>query len=113
MIKLKHLLCVLFSMLLCVGLFGCAKVTNTETEVVEAIIVDVDRDPMRMVGKVTIPPDYDILLKYEDITMWVDVSRDEYYEYEHLIGTTIDVNLVTAHYDDGTVKQHFELIQEE
>lgn len=111
MFKTKSLLCVLLSIILCVGLAGCKKVVNTETEVVEAEIIDIDRDPMRPMGTAIIPADFDILLKYEGIELWVDISRDEYHKYEDSVGTTIEVNLITTYYDDGTQKYSFELIK--
>lgn len=113
---MKRFLAIILAGVIMLTLFGCAAVINTETEIVQATIVEVDRDPMRvtMAGKVPIthPADYDILLKYEDIETWIDVTRDEYYKYEALVGTTMDVNLVTDYYDDDTVKQRIELVEE-
>ena len=108
----KKILCAVVSILIIFSLVGCAEIINTETEIVEVIIVDADKDPMISTGKVTIPADYDILLKYEDLEAWVDVSRDEYNYYKDLVGNTIKVNLVTTYYDDGSVNRTFELTED-
>lgn len=111
---MKKFLATILTGAIVLSLFGCAEVIDTETEIVKATVVDVDRDPMRvtMAGKVPIthPADYDILLKYEDIETWIDVTRDEYYKYEDLVGTTIDAKLVIDYYDDNTIKQRLELM---
>lgn len=109
---MKKVLCMLFAVILALTLIGCAKVIKTETKVVEAIIVEVDRDPMMTTGKVIKPADYDILLKYEDIEDWIDVSRSEYNKYKDLVGTTIEVNLVISYYDDDTTQKCLKLIEE-
>ena len=109
---MKKALCMLFVVTLILTFVGCAKVVKTETKVVEATIVEVDRDPMMTNGKFVKPADYDILLKYEDIETWIDVSRSEYWKYKDLVGTTIEVNLVIIYYDDHTIKQSIRLIEE-
>lgn len=98
--------------ILIVSLVGCASIVNTETKVVEATIVEVDRDPMIYTGKVIIPADYDILIKYEDVETWINVSRSEYDKYKDLVGTTIKANFVIDYYDDNTIKRYLELIEE-
>lgn len=112
---MKKILAIILTCVVVLSLVGCAEVINTETETVKATIVEVDRDPMRvtMAGKimVTHPADYDILLKYEDIEAWVDVSRDEYDKYETLVGSTVDAKLTTVYYDDDTTKQYLELME--
>lgn len=109
---MRKVLCMLFAIILTLTLVGCAEVIKTETKVVEATIVEVDRDPMICTGKVVIPADYDILIKYEDIETWIDVSRSEYDKYKDLVGTTIEVNFVIDYYDDNTIKHHLKLIEE-
>ena len=113
---MKKILAIILTCVVVLSLVGCAEVINTETETVKATIVEVDRDPMRvtLVGKVMVthPADYDILLKYEDIEAWVDVSRDEYDKYETLIGSTVDAKLTTVYYDDDTTKEYLELMEE-
>lgn len=113
---MKKYLAIILCCLMMLVMVGCAQIINTETEIVKATIVEVDRDPARpsMVGKVTVvhPADYDILLKYGDIEEWIDVTEEEYYKYETLVGTTIDAMLVTDYYDDDTVKQRLELVKE-
>lgn len=107
---MKKVLCMLFAMIFTLTLVGCAKVIKTETKVVEATIIEVDRDPIRTIGKVTHPADYDILIRYEDVETWIDVSRSEYNEYKDLVGTTIEVNLVIDYYDDNTIKRCLRLM---
>jgi hypothetical protein len=113
---MKRLLVIVLACVITLGLFGCAAVINTETELVKATIVDVDKDPARvtMAGKVPIshPADYDILLKYGDIENWIDVTRDEYEKYEDLVGTTVEALLITDYYDDNTVKKRIELAED-
>jgi hypothetical protein len=106
---MKKALCMLFAIILTLNLVSCAKVVKTETNVVEATIIEADRDPARKVGAAIEPADYDILLKYEDVETWIDVSRSEYDKYEDLVGTTIEVNLVISYYDDGTINQYLEI----
>lgn len=108
---MKKVLYILFAIIMIPALGGCAKIVNTETKVVEAAIIEVDRDPMIIAGKTCIPPDYDILLKYGDIETWVDVSRSEYYKYESLVGTNIEVNFIVEYYDDDSIKQYLALIE--
>ena len=118
---MKKILCILLSVVLMFSLVGCAEIIDTKTEVVEATITDVDRDPMWIqpikAGKVTTfithPADYDICLKYNDIEEWLDVSSEEYDMYEDLVGTTIKVNLVTDYYDDNTTKRYLALTEEQ
>ena len=107
---MRKALCVIFVVILTLAMFGCAKIIDTETKVVEATIIEVDRDPMMLVGKVIHPADYDIRLQYEDITAWIDVSRSEYEKYKDLVSATIEVNFVVDYYDDGTVKRYLRLI---
>lgn len=117
---MKKLLCVLIIVILMFAIVGCAKIIDTKTETVEATIIDVDYDPMWLQpirsGKVTTiithPADYDICLKYKDIEEWIDVNSSEYDTYKNLVGTSIKVSLITNYYDDGTIKQHIELIGE-
>jgi hypothetical protein len=109
---MKKVLCMLFTIILVFASVGCASVINTETKVVEATIVDVDRDPVRYVGNTPMPADYDILLRYEDVETWIDVSRSEYNKYKDLVGTTITVNLVITYYNDNTIKRHLVLMEE-
>jgi hypothetical protein len=109
---MKKALCMLFSVILTLTLVSCAEKIKTETMVVEATIVDVDCDPMRRVGTTYRRADYDILLKYEDITTWIDVTRSEYEKYKYLVGTTIEVNFVADYYSDNTMKQYLKLIEE-
>lgn len=113
---MKRFLAIILIATLMMTVVGCAEIVNTETETVKATIIEVDKDPARttMAGKVPImhPAYYDILLRYENIETWIDVTRDEYYKYAVLVGTTIDVMLVTVYYDNDTVKQRLELVEE-
>lgn len=113
---MKRYLAIILCCLVVLSMAGCAQVINTETEIVKATIVEVDKDPARvtMAGNdpISHPADYDILLKYGDIEEWIDVTEEEYYKYEALVGTTIDAMLVTDYYDDDTVKQRLELVKE-
>lgn len=113
---MKRFLAIILAGVIMLALFGCAAVINTETELVKATIIEVDKDPQRvtMVGKTPVihPADYDIRLQYESVEMWIDVTRDEYYKYEALVGTTVDARLTTIYYDDNTVKYRLELVED-
>jgi hypothetical protein len=108
----KKLACILISILIIFSLVGCASVVSTKTEMVEVVIVDIDKDPMICTGKVVIPADYDILLKHSDLEVWVDISRSEYDIYKDLVGTTMTAELITTEYDDGTIKRQLELLED-
>lgn len=107
---MRNVLCMTVAIILILSMTACAKLVKTETEVVEATIIEVDRDPMLVAGKAIVPPDYDIRLQYGDITDWIDVTRSEYEKYKDLVGTTIEVNFVVDYYDDGTIKRYLRLI---
>lgn len=109
---MKKVLCMLIAMMLISALVGCAEIVKTETKAVEATIIEVDHDPVRILGKVTLPADYDILIKYEDVETWIDIPRNEYDKYKDLVGTTIEANFIVEYYDDDTVKQYLALIEE-
>lgn len=113
---MKRFLAIILAGVIMLALVGCAAVINTETEIVQATIVDVDKDPTRTVfaGKtpVVYPADYDICLQYESVETWIDVTRDEYEKYEDLVGTTVEALLVTDYYDDNTVKKRLELVED-
>ncbi len=106
-------ICIILLVSLLTTVVGCAKIINTETEVVSATIIDVDRDSALHTGTIHRSADYDILLKHKDNEIWVDISADEYYKYKDLVGTDISVNLITNYYDDNTIEQRFELIHKE
>ena len=98
-----------------VSLIGCAKVIDTQTETVEAIIVETRFYPGYYTyiksGQTTImqwhPPRYYTTLKYNDITE--DIYGSELYSICHgKNGDTIQCSLITEIYDDGTVKQFLE-----
>lgn len=109
---MRKVLCMLLVVILTLSMAACARLVKTETKVVEATIIEVDRDPMRMVGKVIHPADYDIRIQYEDIKTWIDVSRSEYEKYKDLVGTTMKVDFVVDYYDDGTIKRYLRFIEE-
>lgn len=98
-----------------VSLIGCAKVIDTQTETVEATIVETRLTPgyytTMIVGKTQIlqwhPPIYRTTLKYNDITE--NIYESELYSIAHgFNGDTIQCSLITETYDDGTVNQYLE-----
>lgn len=113
---MKRFLAIILVCVIMLALCGCAQVVNTKTENVKATIIEVDKDPQRvtMAGKTPVvhPADYDICLQYESVETWIDVTRDEYYKYEALVGTTVDARLTTIYYDNNTVKQRLELVED-
>jgi hypothetical protein len=106
---MKKILCVLVCVIFMCVMVGCAKLVDTKTETVKATIVDIDRDPMMLIGKIVHPADYDICLEYNNGEYWIDITSGEYYQYENLVGAAIDVDLVTHYYDDDTTRQYLEL----
>ena len=102
----------LFVLIMALTLNGCAKVIKTETTVVDVLVIEIDYDPLMLVGGIIIPADYAILLRYENFDDWVDISRDEYIKYKNLVDTFIEAKLIVVYYDDGTIEQHIELIEE-
>lgn len=97
------ILALLAAMLLCFA--SCAKLISEEVVEVEAVITEVDRDPMRMIGKTVYPADYDIYFEYEGIKGSWDVSKETYNLYEDKVGETITCNLFIRTYDDGTIRK--------
>lgn len=98
-----------------ISLTGCAKVIDTQTEVVEATIVDTYYKgawvQMIISGKTIIPishpAEYWVNLQYGEITTSFN-SYDLYSICHGKDGDTIQCSLITETYDDGTVKQFLE-----
>ena len=98
-----------------VSLTGCAKLIDTQEEVVEATIVETRYYAGYYTyiksGQTTImqwhPPSYYTTLRYNDIIE--DIYGSELYSIAHgKNGDTIQCSLITESYDDGTVKQYLE-----
>ena len=97
-------------------LVGCAKVTNTDTTVVEGTVIRTQHISARIVpmkaGKVTTfvrhPEKNYVHIQYNDIT--ISVNDSELYDYykDH-IGETIECNLITDYYDNGETKTRLEV----
>ena len=97
-------------------LVGCAKVTNTETTVVDGTVIGTQHISARMtpvkVGKVITfvrhPAKNYVDIQYNDIT--ISVNDSELYDYynDH-IGETIECNLITDYYDNGKTKTRLEV----
>lgn len=96
----------------CCLLVGCAKLVSEEAIQVEAIITEVDKDPMRLVGKIIMPADFDIYFEYNGIKGSWDVNRKTYDLYKDKVGDTIKCDLITLVYDDGTIKKRLVPIKE-
>ena len=88
------------------------KVVSVESVEVEAIITEVDKDPMRLIGKVYRPADYDIYFEYQGIKGEWDVSNNIYNEYKDKVGETIKCYLTTYTYDDGSTKVRLKAIDD-
>lgn len=108
---MKKIIC--FCLLVVCGLLvGCAKLVSEEAIQVEAIITEVDKDPMRVIGKTIMPADFDIYFEYNGVTGSWDVNRKTYNLYKDKVGDTIKCNLITLTYDDGTIKKRLVSIEE-
>ncbi len=106
---------IIISMIL-LTLVGCARVTNTETTVVDGTVIDTVHknawsQPIKT-GKVTTfirhPEKNYVYIQYNDIT--ISVNDSELYDYykDH-IGETIECNLITDYYDNGKTKTRLEV----
>lgn len=98
------------AMLLCIT--SCAALVSEEIIEVDAVITDVDRDPMRYIGKTTYPADYDIYFEYEGIKGSWDVNKKTYELYKDKVGETIKCNLIIKTYDNGTIRQVLKVKEE-
>ena len=103
-------LALIATMLLCFA--GCAELISEEVVEVEAVITEVDRDPMRYIGKTVYPADYDIYFEYEGIKGSWDVNKETYNLYKDKVGETIKCNLIIRTYEDGTVRRVLEVKKE-
>lgn len=88
------------------------KVVSEEKIEVEAIITEVDKDPIRLIGKIVKPADYDIYFEYQGIKGEEDISVSEYNKYKDKVGQVIKCYLITRTYDDGSTKITLEMIEE-
>ena len=88
------------------------KVVSEEKIEVEAIITEVDKDPIRLIGKIVKPADYDIYFEYQGIKGEEDISVSEYNKYKDKVGQVIKCYLITRTYDDGSTKVTLEMIEE-
>lgn len=91
--------------------FSPKQISEEKIEV-EAIITEVDKDPIRLIGKIVKPADYDIYFEYQGIKGEWDVSRSIYNEYKDKVGQPIKCYLITRTYDDGSTKVTLEMIEE-
>lgn len=98
------------TMLLC--LVGCAELISEEIIEVDAVITEVDRDPVRYIGKVVRPADYDIYFEYDGIKGSWDVNKETYNIYKDKVGELIKCYLIIRTYDDGTIHRVLEATEE-
>ena len=98
------------TMLLC--LTSCATLISEEVLEVEAVITEVDRDPMRYIGNTVYPADYDVYFEYEGLKGSWDISKETYEIYKDKVGETIKCNLIIKTYDDGTIRRVLKVKEE-
>jgi uncharacterized protein YccT (UPF0319 family) len=114
---MKKLLFLLLTFaLLLLSFTSCAKLVSTETQEVEATVVDTYHrgafTQMMNTGNVTVPITYpakhEVYFKYEDVTLTIN---DEvfYYSYKDKIGSKVKCNLIIKHYDDGSNSRTLEI----
>ena len=101
---MKKIILLLLIMTICCSFISCAEIVSEEIIEVDAVITEVDRDPMRYIGKTLYPADYDIYFEYEGIKGSWDVNKETYALYEDKVGETIKCYLITHIYDDGSTK---------
>ena len=115
MVKRKFIALLVLVLMLFTCLPGCAKVIDTKSTVVEAIVVDTHHKSawtQRIyTGKTWIirhhRAKYQVMLKYKDYKTTID-NKDLYDQYKDNIGAIVECNLVTTYYDDGTIKTELE-----
>ena len=97
-------------------LTGCAKLISTESEVVEAEVVDTyHRNMMILPQKIgnntimtTYPARYEVTVQYNDIK--TIIKSQELYE-QVKVGDKVSCNLVTRYYDDNSIEKELEWIK--
>lgn len=100
---MKKIVLILFVAILCCLSTSCAALVSEEKVEVDAVITEVDRDPIRIVGKAIKRADYDIYFEYDGIEGSWDVNKTTYNEYKDSVGEIIKCYLITRVYDDGEV----------
>lgn len=98
-----------------VSLTGCAKLIDTQEELIEATIVDTYYKGawIQMIpsGKTMIPishpAKHEVILRYNEIQTTIN-NYDLYSICHGKNGTTIQCTLITKSYDDGSMKQFLE-----
>ena len=117
---MKKLLALLSVVIVCLTFVGCAEITNTTIEVVEAEIIRTyyDESNVRMIWTGYIysrdPADYEITVSYEGLEKTFD--DEEFFDECGGLdskGKKVELNLVTDYYDNGNTRRHLELIDEE
>lgn len=111
LITIIAVLLIVAIIILFVVAFAPKQISEEKIEV-EAIITEVDRDPIRSIGKTFIPADYDIYFEYQGIKGEKDITVNEYNKYKDKIGQAIKCYLITRTYDDGSIKVILEMIEE-
>ena len=113
---MKKIISVLLITVMLLYLVSCAELISTETQEVDAIVIDVYYKGMWMqpvsIGKtttwITHPAQYKVTFAYENITLTVN-DKELYDYYKDKIGTTAKCDLIIKYYDDGMVRQRLEL----
>lgn len=100
---MKKITLILFVAILCYFSVSCAELVSEEKIEVDAIITEVDKDPMMMVGKVIKPADYDIYFEYDGFEGLWDVNKKTYNAYKDKVGEIIKCYLIARTYDNGEV----------
>lgn len=97
-------------------LVGCSKVISTEMETVKATVTETNYTgslilPIRC-GKTVIhqtqPARYEITVEYGDVSTTIN-DRNLYNEYKDDIGSIVECELITKHYDNGTTSQELKI----
>lgn len=109
---MKKIILFLLIITICCSFISCAELVSEEIIEVNAIITEVDYDPMLSTGKALYPPDYDIYFEYEGIKGSWDVNKEIYRLYKDKIGETIKCYLITRIYDDGSTEVTLKAIED-
>lgn len=97
-------------------LTSCAKLTEMEFKTVKATIVAAEQTPLMMMpvqsGKTvtytTFPARYEITIKYDDISTTIN-DEDLYNQYKNSVGDVVECELITEHFDDGTISHELKI----
>ena len=101
---MKKILYLVLVTAMVINLISCDEIVNTQLNTVDATIVKV-----AAINRPR-PRHYKMLLEYQQVTTWVDISKGEYRQYKK-DKSTIKAHLITTSYESGNVKQYLQVAE--